>query len=131
MVEIALGSDQGTQLELPSALNNNAEAKIVSPSASINHAEVRFNRLLDFLTKRSGGNNGCLSITKASKSTGSQNRYYRYTYREAGKQRVKSIPGGNIRSKLAQDRAKQVKEAILGGKSISEIVYMIGSFKKK
>ena len=129
MVQIALESDRGIQLELPSALPNNAEANKQSPSALPNNAEERFSKLLNYLTKGTKKGNGCLSATKASKSTGSQNSYFRYTYRENGKQKSKSIPGGNIRSKLAQDRAKQVKEAILASKSISEIVYLIGSFK--
>ena len=131
MTEISAKYLIGEQLELPSALNSDAEGNTPSPSALGNDAEQKFNRLIDFLTKRTRDGNGCLSITKASRSTGSQNQYFRYTYRENGKQRVKSIPGGNIRSPLAQQRATTIKQMIQKGRPTSEIIYAIGSFRNQ
>lgn len=121
---------KATQLTIPSIAGSNAEANR-SPSALTNHAEAQLDKILDFLTKRTKEGNGSISTYKASASTGSKNRYFRYTYREKGKQKSKSIPGGNIRSPLAQKRATVVKQMILGGKSISEIVYYIGGFTTK
>ncbi len=131
MVEIALGNNQATQLKIPSASVVNAEEEKDSSSALDNNEEARHQKLLRYLTKRSCKSNGSISTYKASKSTGSENRYFRYTYREEGKQRSKSIPGGNIRSPLAQKRAQLIKQMIIENKSILEIVYFIGSFSRK
>ncbi len=129
MVKVALNLDNAAQLELfSSASMANAEAEIVPPSALFAHDEGQLISLLKFLNKPQSKGSGCVSATKASASTGSKNQYFRYTYRLNGKQRTKSIPGGNIRSPLAQRRARQIKECILKGMAIPEILYVIGSF---
>lgn len=55
------------------------------------------------------------------------NEYYRYCYKEQGKIKHRHIPGGNVRSLIAQRRKAAVEIAIAAGKSPNEIEKIIRS----
>lgn len=51
--------------------------------------------------------------------------YFRFSYKEGSRTLTVHIPGGNVRSPLAQARAALVRDAVREGKSNLEIVGII------
>ena len=60
---------------------------------------------------------------------GTKNRYYRLSYRSAGKMKHLHIPGGNVLSKLAQYRAKKLNQLIDRGCDLDEAIAMVQYFR--
>lgn len=58
------------------------------------------------------------------------NHYYRYCYKDRGKIKHRHIPGGNLRSPIAQRKKAAVESAIAAGKSPAEIEKIIKNPKK-
>lgn len=60
---------------------------------------------------------------------GTKHWYFRYCYYDRGKIHHYHIPGGNVRSQLAQRRKQAIDEAISLGRSPSEIEQLIHSWR--
>lgn len=60
---------------------------------------------------------------------GRRTQYFRYLWREKGRLKHAHLPGGNVRSPRAQENLALVETAIASGKSPSEIIELIKSWK--
>ncbi len=60
---------------------------------------------------------------------GTNNLYYRLSYRRRHKMKHLHIPGGNIRSRLAQYRAKKIKELIDRGAELEEVIALVQTYR--
>ncbi len=56
-------------------------------------------------------------------------KYYRLSYFQDGKTKHLHIPGGNTRSKLAQDRAKVLQKLIDRGAELKEIIAVVKTYR--
>ncbi len=70
-----------------------------------------------------------INIYKAKGTARGDRKYFRYSYKEAGKVKHLHIGGGNIHSVVAQSRIQLVRDAILKGQSPNEIKQLIRQFR--
>jgi len=66
-----------------------------------------------------------INIYKAKGTARGDRKYFRYSYKEAGKVKHLHIGGGNIHSVIAQSRMQLVKDALVRGQSPNEIKQLI------
>ncbi len=55
-------------------------------------------------------------------------KYFRLCYRRYGKVRCHHIPGGNVNSKLAQYRARKLRELIARGAELDEVIAQVQTY---
>ncbi|MBW4480487.1 MAG: hypothetical protein KME54_27535, partial [Tolypothrix brevis GSE-NOS-MK-07-07A] len=66
-----------------------------------------------------------INIYKAKGTARGDRKYFRYSYKEAGKVKHLHIGGGNIHSVVARSRMQLVRDAILKGQSPNQIKQLI------
>jgi hypothetical protein len=70
-----------------------------------------------------------INIYEAKGTARGYRKYFRYSYKEAGKVKHLHIGGGNIHSVVAQSRMQLVRDALARGQSRNEIIALIRQLK--
>ncbi len=100
------------------------DGDLVSPTKDL--GDTKRQAIQRFLDRAKPGTIACV---KQYKPNGRKTEYFRLDYRLGKKVKSIHIPGGNVRAKLAQYRARELQKLIDRGAELEEILAAVETYR--